>query len=194
MSSRPAVTVVEHHLVGVEEVRRKWTWLLGLCILTVVLGMIAIGASVFVTLATTVFFGSLMLLGGVLQTLHAISIRRWSGFYIDLLAGVLYTVIGLLVVLHPGATAVALTLLIAVFLIMGGIFRTVIGLSVHYQNRIWLVLHGVASLLLGLSILQGFPSSGLWAIGLFIGIDMLMNGWSLIMLSLALKSLPPSEA
>ena len=135
-----------------------------------------------------------MRVGGVLQTLHAISIRRWSGFYIDLLAGVLYTVIDLLVVLHPGATAVAPTLLIAVFLIMGGIFRIVIGLSVRYQNRIWLVLHGVASLLLGLSILQGFPSSGLWAIGLFIGIDMLMNGWSLIMLSLALKSLPPSEA
>ena len=89
MLSRPAVTVVEHHLVGVEGVRRKWPWLLGLGLLTVVLGMIAIGASVFVTLATMVFFGSLMLLGGVLQTLHAISIRRWSGFYIDLLACVL---------------------------------------------------------------------------------------------------------
>ena len=87
--------------------------------------MIAIGASVFVTLATMVFVGCLMLVGGVLQTIHAIAMRNWSGFFIDLLGGVLYMVVGLVIVAHPGATAIALTLIIAVLFMLGGIFRIV---------------------------------------------------------------------
>jgi uncharacterized membrane protein HdeD (DUF308 family) len=62
-----------------------------------------------------------------------------------------------------------------------------------YQNRIWLLLHGLINLLLGFVIWQGWPLSGLWVIGLFIGIDMMFNGWSLVMLAVAAKTLPVSE-
>ena len=190
MSSQLCVT--EFHLVGLGNLQRKWGWLFGLGILLTLLGIAAIGASMFVTLATMVFVGSLMLVGGILQTLHAIAMRGWSGFYIDLMAGVLSTVIGLMIVAHPGATAVALTLLIAVMLILGGIFRIVIASAVSYQNRLWLFLHGVINLLLGIMIWHDWPLSGQWVIGLFIGIDMVFNGWSLIMLSMAVKRLPTS--
>ncbi len=192
MESRSPNVVTELHLVGLEVVGRKWGWLLGMGILLVVLGMIAIGASVLATLATMVFVGCLMLVGGILQTIHAIAMRGWSGFYIDLLAGVLYAVVGFVIVAHPGATAVALTLMIAVLLILGGTFRILIAFAVSYQNRIWLILHGVVNLLLGFVIWHDWPVSGLWVIGLFIGIDMLFNGWSLIMLWLAAKKLTHS--
>jgi uncharacterized membrane protein HdeD (DUF308 family) len=187
METRPPSIDTELHLVGLEILGKKWRWLLGVGILLAVLGMVAIGASVLATLATMVFVGCLMLVAGILQIGHAIAMRGWSGFYIDLLAGVLYTVIGFVIVAHPGATAVALTLLIAVLLILGGIFRIVTALAVSYQNRIWLLLHGVINLLLGFMIWHDWPLSGLWVIGLFIGIDMLFNGWSLIMLRLAVK-------
>lgn len=189
MQPRPTVTLTELHLVGLEHIGRRWGWLCGLGVLLVVLGIIAIGASVFVTLATMVFFGFLMLLAGLLQTLYAVAMRGWSGFYIDLLAGLLYTVIGLMIVAHPDATAVALTLIIAVLLILSGIFRVVIGLAVSYQNRLWLILHGAVNLLLGFVIWQNWPLSGEWLIGLFIGVDMVFNGWSLIMLGLVAKKL-----
>lgn len=192
MQSRTHVTVTELQLVGLEEIGRRWGWLLGMGILLVVLGMTAIGASVFVTLATMVFLGSLMLLGGILQTLHAIAMRGWSGFYVDLIAGVLYSVIGFMVITHPGATAVALTMIIAALLILGGIFRILIALAVCYQNRVWLLLHGIVNLLLGFAIWHDWPLSGLWVIGLFIGIDMILNGWSLIMLSLVAKKVGES--
>ena len=39
-------------------------------------------------------------------------------------------------------------------------------------------------------IWQQWPLDGLVVIGLFIGIDMIFNGWSLIMLGLAAKTLP----
>jgi len=177
------------HMVGLDVIGRKWAWLLGMGIVLVILGTIAIGASVLATLATMVFVGCLMLTGGILQTLHAIVMRNWSGFFLDLLAGVLYTVVGALIVAHPGSTAVALTLMIAICLILGGVFRIVTAVTVNYQNRMWLGLHGVVNLLLAYAILSAWPVSGLWVIGLFIGIDMLFNGWSLIMLSLVAKKL-----
>jgi uncharacterized membrane protein HdeD (DUF308 family) len=177
------------HLIGLETIGQKWAWFLGLGILLVVLGMMAIGSSVAVTMVSMVFVGCLMLVGGILQTLHAIVMRSWSGFFLDLLAGVLYTVVGALIVGHPGSTAVALTLMIAICLILSGVFRIVTAITVNYQNRIWIGLNGVVNLLLAVAILNGWPESSLWVIGLFIGIDMLFNGWSLIMLSLVAKKM-----
>lgn len=118
------------------------------------------------------------------------SCKKWSGFFIDLLTGLLYAVVGFLIVGNPGATAVTLTLLIAMFLIFGGIFRVVVAFVVRYHNWGWLVLHGVVNLFLGIAIWRQWPLSGLWVIGLFIGIDMIFNGWSLVMLGLTAKNLP----
>jgi uncharacterized membrane protein HdeD (DUF308 family) len=145
------------------------------------------------TLATMVFVGWLMIVCGVMEAAHACSCKGWGGFFIDLLTGILYVVVGFMVVANPGATAVALTLLIAMFLIFGGSFRIVVALVVRFQNWGWLLLHGVVNLLLGMAIWRQWPLSGLWIIGLFVGIDMLLNGWSLVMLGLAAKNLPTSE-
>jgi uncharacterized membrane protein HdeD (DUF308 family) len=59
---------------------------------------------------------------------------------------------------------------------------------------VWLLLHGVVNLLLGLLIWRQWPLSGLWVIGLFIGIDLLFNGWSLVMLGLAARKIPADTA
>jgi uncharacterized membrane protein HdeD (DUF308 family) len=189
MPAEPTIVLSELHLVGLEVLGRKWGWLCGLGILLVVLGTLAIGSAVLVTFATMVFVGCLMVLAGLLQTAHAISMRGWSGFYLDLMAGVLNTVVGVLIVTHPVATADALTLMIALLLILGGIFRIVAGLSVSYQNRGWMILHGVTNLLLAFIIIADWPVSGSSIIGLFIGIDILFNGWSLIMLGLVARKL-----
>ena len=115
--------------------------------------------------------------------------RTTRGYFVDLLAGLLYSVAGFLIVTHPAATAMGLTLLIAILLIFGGIFRIAAAITVRFHNGIWLLLHGLVNLLLGSCIWQDWPISGLWVIGLFIGIDMIFNGWSLIMLGLAAKNL-----
>ena len=106
--------------------------------------------------------------------------------------GVLYVVVGFMIVANPGSSALALTLLIAMFLIFEGIFRIAIAATVRYPNWAWLLLHGVVNLFLGLAIWRQWPYSGLWVIGLFVGIDMIFNGWTLVMLGLAAKR-PSSE-
>jgi len=177
------------HLVGLEALKKRSIWFVGLGIALVMLGIVALGASVFVTLATMILIGWLLIVGGVLQTAHAFVSKAWSGFFIDLLIGLLYVATGFMIVANPLESAATLTLLIAMFLIVGGVFRIFASLSVRYPNWIWLLLNGSISLLLGISIWQKWPLDGLWVIGLFVGIDMIFNGWSLIMLGIAARRL-----
>jgi uncharacterized membrane protein HdeD (DUF308 family) len=180
--TRPAL-----RLVGVEELRRRWGWFVALGILLIVLGIVAVGAATLFTIVSMIIFGWLLIIGGVLQTLHSVSCKDWGGFFIDLLAGILYLVVGLLIVSHPAAAAIELTLLIAMLLIFSGGFRIVVAIAARFHHRFWLILHGVINLLLGFVIWQDWPISGTWVIGLFIGVDMIFNGWSLVALGLAAR-------
>lgn len=186
----PEIMMTSLHLVGLDELKKRSGWFLALGVLLVVLGAVSLGAATFMTLASVVLFGALMIVVGILQTLIGLAFRRWGGFFVGLLAGMLSLTVGFLMVAHPGATAIALTLLIVVFLIFGGAFRIVLAIAVPFPNRAWMFLHGIINLVLGLIIWHDWPVSGLWVIGLFIGIDMIFNGWSLIMLGLAAKNLP----
>ena len=194
MTTKTQLTLAGLHMVGLENLRKRWGWFLALGVLLIVLGTVALGSSVFMTLATMVFVGWLMIGGGVMESIHAFTVKDWGGFFMDLLSGILYVVVGFMIVANPGATALALTLLIAMFLIFGGIFRIGTAAIIRFPNWIWLLLHGVVNLLLGIAIWRQFPLSGLWVIGLFVGIDMIFNGWSLVMLGLAAKRIPDSRS
>jgi uncharacterized membrane protein HdeD (DUF308 family) len=173
-----------------DALRGNWLWFLLLGIALVVLGMIAVGSSVAATFATVVVFGVLLILGGLTEIVGAFWTREWSGFFLVLLSGVLELVLGLFFVRDPGGAALAMTLLLACFLVAGGIFRMVGAFYVHYTSWIWPFLGGLIDLLLGLMIWAQWPFSGLWVIGLFVGISLIFRGWSWIMLALALKSIP----
>jgi uncharacterized membrane protein HdeD (DUF308 family) len=142
------------------------------------------------TIASVFFFGWLMIIAGVMEAVHAFWRKRWAGFFLDLLTGILYVVVGWMMVTNPKESALLLTLIIAMFLLFEGVFRIVVALSARYPHWGWVLLNGVISLVLGLMIWRQWPYSGLWVIGLFVGIEMLFNGWSLVMLSLASRRLP----
>jgi uncharacterized membrane protein HdeD (DUF308 family) len=145
------------------------------------------------TVFSMLLLGWLLIGGGVLEAVHAFGCKRWGGFFIDLLTGLLYVVVGFMILANPGVTAVALTLVIALFLMFGGVFRIVVSLFVRFHHWGWVLLHGVVSLLLGIGVWRQWPLSGLWVIGLFVGIEMILSGWSLVMLGIAAKSMPAAR-
>ncbi len=173
--------------LGAGAIRHAWGWFLALGILEIILGTMAIGATPAATVVTVVFFGWLLLIGGVSSVVHAFWRRHWRGFFLEVLTGVLYIVAGFFMVAEPLAAAAPLTLLIAMFLLIGGIFRIVVALSRHIDHWPWVLLNGVITLALGIMIWRQWPGSALWVIGLFIGIEMIFYGWSLVMLSLIAK-------
>jgi uncharacterized membrane protein HdeD (DUF308 family) len=181
-------------LTGSEELRRYWGWYLALGIVLIVLGTIAIGSTFVMTIASVFFFGWLLIIGGVMEVIHAFWHKRWAGFFLDLLTGILYVVAGWMMVTNPAESALLLTLIIAMFLVFEGVFRIVAALAARYPHWGWVMFNGIISLILGIMIWRQWPYSGLWVIGLFVGIEMLLNGWSLVMLSLTGRKLPAETA
>lgn len=175
------------HQVGLDRMRSRARWCIVLGALLIAAGTFALVYSLAATFATMLLLGWLMLVAGGVQAAHAFSYRDWGGFIVDLLIGVLYFVGGLLIVRNPLPAAEALTLLIGMMLIFSGIFRALFAVAAPIAHRGWLIINGLVSLLLGVSVVIGWPWSGLWLIGTFVGIDLVFNGWTLIMLGFAVR-------
>jgi uncharacterized membrane protein HdeD (DUF308 family) len=155
----------------------------------VILGTVATSwaCTVRLSIATTWLLGFLLLASGVAEVLNAFWAGRWSGMLLHLLIGVLYTVTGIIIIDQPAEAAISLTLAIALFLIVSGIFRMVFSISERFTGWGWVLLNGAVSLLAGMLIYKQWPASGLWVIGLYVGIDLLLNGWAWIMLAVGLR-------
>jgi uncharacterized membrane protein HdeD (DUF308 family) len=102
--------------------------------------------------------------------------------------GVLGVVAGFILVLHPTSGAVVLTLLMAMFFMIGGLFRIITALLMRYPHWGWVLLNGLITLVLGVLILRQLPEAAVWIIGMFVGIDLIFCGWSWVMLALALRT------
>jgi uncharacterized membrane protein HdeD (DUF308 family) len=174
-------------LEGLREFR---VLLIGMGIALMILGTVAIGSSFIATYATVLVFGMLLLLAAILQVFTAFWGRTWRGCFLHLLAGVLYFIAGVFMIENPIAAAAGLTLLVAACLLVGGILRIVLSVAERFDGWRWMLLNGLVSLLLGVSIWRQWPLSGLWVIGLFVGIEILFSGLSWLMLGLAVRSTP----
>lgn len=180
--------------VGLKEVQKHWGWFLGVGVLLIVLGTLAIGGATLVTLASMLFFGSLLLIGGIIQGVNAIKTRRGDGFLINILSALLYIVIGIMLLMNPTIGAITLTLLLAAFYTISGLFKIIAATSNRFAHWGWMLFSGIISLILGLMIWAEWPISGLWVIGLFIGIDLIILGWIWVTLALAAKSLDSKQS
>jgi uncharacterized membrane protein HdeD (DUF308 family) len=179
-----------------QALRQHWIWFLVLGIALVVLGSIALGWACLpsVTIAATWMLGFLLLGGGIGEVIHSFTVGRWSGTLVHLLIGLLYSVVGFMMISDPAESAITLTKIIAIFMIVGGIFRVVAALSHRFPGWEWVLLNGGITLLLGLFIYKNWPGSGLWFIGLVIGIDLIFNGWAWIALAIGIRRLPEPAA
>ena len=177
-----------------DALRGNWIWFVLLGVGLVVLGTVALGSAAIASLAAAAAIGVLLLLGGAAEAVGAFWCRCWSGFFLELLSGVLSIVVGLLFLRAPVGALAALTLLVACFLMVGGIFKVVAAVAYRFAAWGWSLAGGIIDVILGLMIWEGWPASSLWVIGLFVGINLIFRGFNWIALGLALRSLPRPEA
>ena len=156
-------------------------------IIMVILGTIGISATFALTLTTVTFFGFLILIGGGFQLIDAFSHKGWS-LVGNILISLLYLAVGYIMVKNPMLASATLTLFIAWALIAIGIMRMIVAFRIKgVPGWIWTLISGIAAIVLGVMILNNWPESGLWVIGMFIAIELIFNGWGMIMLGLAAR-------
>lgn len=164
-------------------------WLLGWGIVFSLLGIAAIVAASFTTLLTVVTLGGLLLLTGTIILIN--SFHFWwskeTGFTWQFIIGALYFLFGLVCLLNPILAAASFTLILSVVFIIVGMSRIIYAQNYKFPGYSWSLLSGILALLLGILIIMQWPSSSLFIIGLFVGVDLLFLGWSYIMFSLIPK-------
>jgi uncharacterized membrane protein HdeD (DUF308 family) len=167
---------------------KNWGWMMALGILFIVMGVIALGMPMFVTLVTVIYFGALLLLGGVFQIIDAFKCKGWKGITWHVLIGLLYIAAAIIIFSDPALSSLTITAMLGGLIIAIGIFRIILGFQVKPDKGWgWLVFSGVVSILLGAIILARWPFSGLVVIGIMVGVEIIFHGWSYVFLSLAAK-------
>jgi len=170
------------------EVRRNWGWLLALGIVFVILGFIGLGMTFAVTMASVLMFGILLLIGAGVQFVDAAKCKGWKGIILHVLIALLYLVAGISAIRDPLGASAMLTLLISGTLIIVGAARCIMAFQMRgFRNWFWPLLGGVVSIILGVVILANWPISGLWVIGLFVSVELVVNGWTYIFVALTAK-------
>ncbi len=190
--------MVGHAIPGDFEIslqeHRGWYMFVGIA--AICLGIFALGAVGLVTLTSVVVFGWVLMFSGVMQAVHAFRVRIGEGFFLYILSGILRFVVGILLVSRPLVGAATITLLLAVLFLVGGCVRIAYSAYARFRGWGWVLLNGLVTLALGLMILNQWPSSAIWVIGLFVGIDLVFDGWAMVGMALAARppAAPPEPA
>lgn len=176
------------YLRDVEEARRNWGWFFALGVLLIILGLGVMSSSYYATVFSVMLFGVFLIGAGIVQIVQAFLAHKWSGFFLTLFLGILYLITGFICVAKPTLAAINLTLWIAAFCFVVGLFRMISSLILRNDQWGWVFFNGLITFLLGMMIYSNWPYSGLWLIGLIIGIDMVLSGWSWIWTALFARS------
>ncbi|HUJ24448.1 MAG TPA: HdeD family acid-resistance protein [Myxococcales bacterium] len=165
-----------------------WGRLLAVGIVMIVLGVVAIVFARQSTIASVMVYGWLIMLAGAVEFAASFWAMRASRVILHLLSGVLGIVVGILLVVHPNAGAQALTLLLAVLFLAGGLFRFSAALTFGFPDWGWDVAAGIVTVVLGFLIWMQWPAASTWLIGTFVGIDFIVRGWTWAMAAAAIRN------
>jgi len=164
--------------------------LIGLGVLFIVLGMIGVAGQTLFSFVSINILGFFLVVCAFLQGAHALKSPGWKSMGVQLILAVLYGVAGIYTWAFPIPALEAITLWLAAIFFVTGVLRLISAFQHrHFQEWFWMVLSAAISILMGVLIMVGYPESSLWLPGLLIAIELLLQGWSLLFLGLAARSL-----
>jgi len=170
-------------------VKKSVGWSIGLSVLMIVAGILAIALPMAAGIAINLLVAWLLLFSGCTHLVFAWYTRSTGGLLWELLVGALYIFIGIYLLMHPVAGLLSLTLALAIYLFLEAILEFALGFKLRpLPGSGWLLFDGVLTLILAVMIWRAWPSSSEWAIGILVGVSMVFSGTSRLMLSLAARS------
>ncbi|MGH6871569.1 MAG: HdeD family acid-resistance protein [Rhizomicrobium sp.] len=153
------------------------------------LGVAAIVFPVVSTLAAALFAGWVFLFSGVLLLIGSFSIHGTGPFFGALLISLLSIAAGAFLVFNPFAGAFGLTVFLVVLFLIEGSFEIVFAFEMRPNpGWTWMLISGLASVILGLLIAAGLPGTSLIALGVLLGINFLSTGLGYLLVSRAVRS------
>lgn len=149
-------------------------------------GVLSMAAPLVSGISVMLVIGVLMMLAGISTALLAFGVGAFGrGLWLLLLAA-LMVVAGWLIVSRPVEALASVTLLLAFYFFLSGFVELAAGFSAAgAPGRGWMIVSGIVSVLLGVSLWRHFPASAVFAVGLLFGLRMLFHGMWLFSVGLA---------
>jgi uncharacterized membrane protein HdeD (DUF308 family) len=173
-------------------VRAHWVAFLIEGILLAVFGVLAIGLPLIASLTITLMLGWFFLISGIFGLVLTFWARAMPGFWWGLVSAVLGIVTGVILLAWPIQGAISLTLVLGAYFLIEGISSIMYG--VGHRSVVsrwgWMVAAGVIDILLGLFIIAGLPGTAGIALGILVGINLVIGGTSLMAMAIAARSTP----
>jgi uncharacterized membrane protein HdeD (DUF308 family) len=159
-----------------------------LSILLIVSGTLAILLAAETTIAVVIILAWILMIGGVVQFIHAFKSKGVGMTIWKIVVAIAYFLTGLFLRFDLGIGLAALTFALVFFFMIEGVMSLIAFFGGGKSGRsAWLLVNGVLTLLLGVLIWVHWPSSAMWIIGVFVGFNLLVNGWTRLMLTLAVR-------
>lgn len=154
----------------------------------VVLGVLAVGSPLVAAFAVEGAISWLIVFAGVVHIVLAFRAHGAGSMIWKLLVGLAYVAFGGYLIFRPVLGVASLTLALAALFVIEGVLDLVLYSKMRaLHGSSWVLIDGIITLLLGLMIYMQWPSSALWAIGLLVGISMMISGVTRIAMSLAIR-------
>jgi len=165
-----------------------WRLMMFQGVVMIILGVLAVAAPVIATIAIDIYVGWLFLFSGVIGLIALFSSHHIPAFLWTLITAALSVALGVLLIWKPVEGALSLTFLLTAFFLVEGVFQ--IATSLVYRDSLpgtwgWMLASGVSDLLLVAIIVLGWPATGVWVLGLLVGINLFMSGWAIVMMAFA---------
>lgn len=171
------------------QLKNSWKWFITVGSILIILGFLALSYQFDSTLFSVYFIGTLLLIAGIAQAAHSFKLKGFGQSALWAVMGVLYIIFGIFSFIQPVATSAALTLIISFLLIASGITQIINAFNNKgFPKWGWWLFSGIITFLLGLMIVAGWPTNSLWVLGMFLGIDLVFQGWAYVAIGLAIKS------
>ena len=169
--------------------RRKSTWSIVWGALLILFGMLAVASPLVAAVAVNAVIAWLIVLAGLVHLVLATHAHGAGSVVWKLLVGVAYLCFGGYLILHPVVGVASLTLVLAMLFLIEGILNIILFFKMRpLRGSAWVLIDGIITLLLGLMIYLQWPSSSAWAIGILVGVSMIISGVTRIGMSLAVRS------
>lgn len=166
-----------------------WRSFLFIGIILIILGFFSLSFQFLSTFFIIDFIGVLLLIAGFAQAFHSFKTKGLGRSATWAIMGIIYMIVGIYLIIQPVAASTAVTLIFSLLLIVGGITQ-IIGAfnNKNFPKWGWLLLSGIITLMLGFVIILGWPEDSLWVLGMFLGIDLIFQGWAYVAIGMAIKS------
>jgi uncharacterized membrane protein HdeD (DUF308 family) len=169
-------------------VRQASTWSIVWGVLLIVFGMLAVGSPFLAAVAVNGVIAWLIVLAGMVHLVLAFHTHGAGSVIWKLLVGIAYLFFGAYLIMHPVLGVTSLTLILASLFLIEGILNVILFFRMRsVGGSSWVLVDGIITLLLGLMIYMQWPSSSAWAIGILVGVSMIVSGVTRVMLSFAVR-------